>query len=154
MGTRGFFGYIKGGKIHGVWSPSDSYAKALGLTILGKLCPMTPTQAKYFFDKKLVFVGNDTKLPDDQLCHAWDLMELNWNARGKKFNAVDDADTMDNMFNEYSYLYSFKYHQLQCYQNGLNDLFCTIKLNMELKEAKTKLLLKEKEFNEKIENNF
>lgn len=155
MSTRGFFGYIKNGKIHGVWSPNDSYVKGLGITVLEKLCPMTPAKIKYFFDKKLEFVGSDTKLPDDQLCHAWDLMELNWNARGKKFFAIDDAPTMDNLFCEYSYIYSFKNHTIQCYTHGLEyDPFAIISLKRPLKDAKALLILKEKEYNEDIKNNF
>ena len=155
MSTRGFFGFIKGGKIHGVWSPSDSYVKGLGVTLLEKLCPMTPAKIKYFFNKKLEFVGKDIKLPDDQLCHAWDLMELNWNARGKKFFAIDDGGCVDSMFCDYAYIYSFKYHQLQCYRHGIEyDPFATIKLNMGLKEARELLILKEREYNEDIKNNF
>lgn len=155
MSTRGFFGYINKGKIRGVWSPSDSYVSGLGVEVLKKLCPMTPAKIKYFFDKKLEFVGEDTKLPDDQLCHAWDLIELNWTARGKKFFAIDDGPTMNNMFNDYSYLYSYKNHTLQCYMHGIEyDPFAIISLKRPLKEAMNLLIHKEKEYREEIKNNF
>lgn len=144
MGTRGFFGYIKRGKIKGVFCNNDSYVRGLGFSILEKLIPMGAAKVRYFFDNKLVFVED---APEDQLVDAWDLMTVNWQARGKKFQAIDAKDFLNStMWCEYAYLYSFKYNQIQCYAGGLEDEpFATIKLTMGLKEAKLRLLERDKE---------
>jgi hypothetical protein len=61
MGTRGFVGYKKDGKIKGFYNNNDSYYSYLGSKVLVKFGAYSNKEIEDFFTKRLELIENDVK---------------------------------------------------------------------------------------------